>query len=556
MRPRFAVLLAAGRGKWTSTVTAGAGNVSRDAWRNVTGRSAHAGRSEDRWVPDRVSSGTHDQSGATVRDPRRELAAGSSSTSSSANSVVGSSNRAVSASASTSNRQTDATRKVGATTEPSHRDFSAPRRSAPSLPVTPAAVPVETTGVLVAGMTTFRREMWSRAAAAASEEERQEEELQGGERQGEVRQGEGMRGEGRPGEGLAVRDGDRRDAETDGSGREAERRGEGRREASERTGGMQGVVVNRGRGSIVIPAERWQYVQQQLAIIRSQIPPPAFKSGPAQQQSAWRKATPSAPSLGEDAVNLDKGGEEQRTDEWYALRANRLTASAFEKAVGFFPGGRQQLWEEKLGLRAPFAGNDATAWGQGKEEEALMEYERLTGGHVEHRSFQVYRDADPTFSWLGASPDGLLPSDPLSLHSSPHSPGVLEIKCPWNRGLPLSAAPYPSVPHYYMPQIQGLLEIFDRDWLDFFVWTKMGGSALFRVERDKKYWELLFTALEEFWWVHLVPAKEALTQGQKEEDVRGRFYPGQAHVLMREIKTRSEQISKGCRVVLRSDAVK
>ncbi|CAI5476500.1 unnamed protein product [Closterium sp. Yama58-4] len=374
---------------------------------------------------------------------------------------------------------------------------------------------------------------------------------------------------------------------------------------------MQGVVVNRGRGNIIIPAERWQYVQQQLAIIRSQIPPPMPKSPPAQPQLAWQRATlsasaplaappsvnggafaaaaatlgrdgtlvdfphsnpgllrpeqpaPIAPPTGNtatlisaqgDTVNLDKGGEEQRTEEWFALRANRLTASAFEKAVGFFPGGRQQLWEEKVGLRAPFAGNEATAWGQGREEEALREYERLTGGHVEHRSFQIYRDSDPTFSWLGASPDGLLPSDPLSLHSSPHLPGVLEIKCPWNRGLPLSAAPYPSVPHYYMPQIQGLLEIFDRDWLDFFVWTKRGGSALWRVERDEKYWGLLFTALEEFWWVHVVPAREALREGQKDDEVRERFYPGQAHVLMREIKMRSEQISKGCRVVLRGDA--
>ncbi|CAI5473831.1 unnamed protein product [Closterium sp. Yama58-4] len=201
-------------------------------------------------------------------------------------------------------------------------------------------------------------------------------------------------------------------------------------------------------------AERWQYVQQQLAIIRSQIPPPTLKSPPPQPQLVWQKTTPSSPSpspspspptpsatpsidggvfaaagtrLGkdttqddspyrkpgllrpeqpdlvlpptgntaalmtgqQDTVNLDKGGEEQRTEEWYALRANRLTASAFEKAVGFFPGGRQQLWEEKLGLRAPFAGNEATAWGQGREEEALREYERLTGGQVEHRSFQV-----------------------------------------------------------------------------------------------------------------------------------------------------------------------
>ncbi|CAI5938026.1 unnamed protein product [Closterium sp. NIES-64] len=412
-------------------------------------------------------------------------------------------------------------------------------------------------------MTRFERGVWSRAAAAAPEEDSQEEEKPGAERQREERQGEGMQGEG-----FGVRADERREAERDGT--EAGRMEAGRREARERTGGMQGVVVNRGRGNIVIPTgkvalaflppsrrsgltidccacaipagacvpfflhiplrgcllsgcllfllfpyrfarargargalhssphhralrvrsspcstcsgsswrsfpakyphhcltlshpwspihlvillpsllvspdfphhtERWQYVQRQLAIIRSQIPPPTLKSPPAPPQLAWQKAAPPAsasvngrvfeaaetrlgrdstpevspfrnlgllrpeqpaliiPPTGnaatlitgqQDALNLDKGGEEQRTDEWYALRANRLTASAFEKAVGLFPGGRQQLWEEKLGLRAPFAGNEATAWGQGKEEEALREYARMTGGYVEHRAFQ------------------------------------------------------------------------------------------------------------------------------------------------------------------------
>ncbi|CAI7863794.1 unnamed protein product [Closterium sp. NIES-53] len=158
----------------------------------------------------------------------------------------------------------------------------------------------------------------------------------------------------------------------------------------------------------------------------------------------------------------------------------------------------------------------------------------------------------PAFSWLGASPDGLLPSDRLCFHSSPQSPGVLEIKCPFNRGSPLSATPYPSIPVYYMPQIQGLLEIFDRDWLDFFVWTEMGGTALFRVERDKQYWELLFTALEEFWRVYVVPAKEALREGQMEEEVRWKYYPVPEHVLMREMELRSEQLSKGSRMHYRA----
>ncbi|CAI5520793.1 unnamed protein product [Closterium sp. Naga37s-1] len=478
-------------------------------------------------------------------------------------------------------------------------------------------------------MTRFERGVWSRAAAAASEEERQEEEKQDGERQREGMQGEGMQeeerqGEGRQGEerqgaGLEVRDDERREAERDGTGREAGRREDERMEVPGRTGGVQGVVMNRGRGNIVIPAERWQYVKQQLAIIRSGTLPPAFKAPPMKAQLLWPKATPAAPSPSspspsspspsslsssldggeskagemrqgsdttqegfphskpglllpekpaliipptgtaatvvtgqeEDTVNLDKGGEEQRTAEWYALRA-RLTASAFATAVGFFPGGRQQLWEEKLGLKVPFAGNAATDWGQEKEGEALMAYERIIGGKVERKSFQIYKHEDPAFSWLGASPDGLLPSDRLCFHSSPQSPGVLEIKCPFNRGSPLSATPYPSVPVYYMPQIQGLLEIFDRDWLDFFVWTEMGGTALFRVERDKQYWELLFTALEEFWRVYVVPAKEALREGQMEE-VRWKYYPAPEHVLMREIEMRSEQLSKGSRMDYRAN---
>ena len=32
-------------------------------------------------------------------------------------------------------------------------------------------------------------------------------------------------------------------------------------------------------------------------------------------------------------------------------------------------------------------------------------------------------------------------------------PGVLEIKCPFNRGQPEGAAPPPVFPWYYMPQV-------------------------------------------------------------------------------------------------------
>ena len=37
-----------------------------------------------------------------------------------------------------------------------------------------------------------------------------------------------------------------------------------------------------------------------------------------------------------------------------------------------FAGGREALWEEKLGLAPKFAGNAATQWGTGREAEALL----------------------------------------------------------------------------------------------------------------------------------------------------------------------------------------
>lgn len=71
--------------------------------------------------------------------------------------------------------------------------------------------------------------------------------------------------------------------------------------------------------------------------------------------------------------------------------------------------------------------------------------------------------------WLGASPDGLLDSDGLL---GEDSGGILEVKCPYGKSNdPQGAVPYDSVPYYYMPQAQGLLEILEREWLDFYVWT-------------------------------------------------------------------------------------
>ncbi len=51
----------------------------------------------------------------------------------------------------------------------------------------------------------------------------------------------------------------------------------------------------------------------------------------------------------------------------------RVSPSAV-RVCRFWPEGRVRLWEEKLQLRRPFAGNAATQWGTVQEDVALNCY--------------------------------------------------------------------------------------------------------------------------------------------------------------------------------------
>jgi len=63
--------------------------------------------------------------------------------------------------------------------------------------------------------------------------------------------------------------------------------------------------------------------------------------------------------------------------------------------------------------------------------------------------------------------------------------------------------------------VQGLMEVFDRQWCNVFVWTP-NGAALYHVPRDTAYWRACFDVLAEFWWAHVVPAKHALAAGKQD----------------------------------------
>jgi len=254
-----------------------------------------------------------------------------------------------------------------------------------------------------------------------------------------------------------------------------------------------------------------------------------FDAGPYSKKSdrneEWKKSKPSTTEFRQGFIQTAlsaaqqvqaQGGVndlqgDQRTEIWRSLRERRLTASSFSKALGFFSGDRISLWEEKIGVREPFKGNDATRWGTRNEARALATYEKLTGEKVQSCMFKVKKD-DVVHDWLGASPDGLIAglgiADNHSQGSSLAGPGVLEIKCPYNKGHPELADPPNKAIWYYMPQIQGLMDVFDRDWCNLYIWTPNRGSASFLVARDRDYWSACFDILAEFWWAHTVPARQ------------------------------------------------
>lgn len=40
-------------------------------------------------------------------------------------------------------------------------------------------------------------------------------------------------------------------------------------------------------------------------------------------------------------------------------------------------------------------------------------------------------------------------------------------------------------------QVQGLMEIFDREWCHAYIWTP-NGSALWTFRRDREYWKIAY----------------------------------------------------------------
>lgn len=168
---------------------------------------------------------------------------------------------------------------------------------------------------------------------------------------------------------------------------------------------------------------------------------------------------------------------EQGSDEWFAVRLGKVTASNFSKAIGKAGTTRSgymlKLVAERLTKeREASYSNSNMEWGVEHEPAARKYYESVNDCIVKEVGFVAY-DAD-----LGVSPDGLVDED-----------GLIEIKCP----LSSTHVKYvlgDKLPSTYKPQIQGQLWVTGRKWCDFISYDPRNLKRpywRFRVKRDEDY---------------------------------------------------------------------
>ena len=148
-------------------------------------------------------------------------------------------------------------------------------------------------------------------------------------------------------------------------------------------------------------------------------------------------------------LELDKIPQmEQRSDEWFLYRTNRITASDFSSIFGknIFKSKKQLLSEKINPKNCKYVTNDTILHGIRLEEVISQIYCKKEGVTVKEYGCLKH----DTINYLGASPDGIT-TDGI----------MLEIKCPSKRiikGIP---------PIYYWYQIQLQLEVADLNQCDY-----------------------------------------------------------------------------------------
>ena len=151
---------------------------------------------------------------------------------------------------------------------------------------------------------------------------------------------------------------------------------------------------------------------------------------------------------------------EQRTEDWFAARCGKVTASRVADVLARTKSGwsasrqnyaAQLVCERLTGAVEQGFTNAAMQWGTDQEAPARDLYAFVSGEDVNETGFVNH----PRILMAGASPDGLVGSD-----------GLVEIKAP-NTATHIETLLSETVPAKYVHQMNWQMACTDRRWCDF-----------------------------------------------------------------------------------------
>jgi hypothetical protein len=167
---------------------------------------------------------------------------------------------------------------------------------------------------------------------------------------------------------------------------------------------------------------------------------------------------------------------EQKTDEWYSLRAGIPTTSNFDKIIT--PTGKESGQSDKYADKClaeylaggPLDDGYTNHWmkrGTELEGEAREKYEFINDVDVEQVGFVTNHGA-------GCSPDGMVGRW-----------GLIEIKCLKAENVIDSYRG--GVPKKYIPQVQGQMWVCEREYCDLVIYHPKLKINIIRIEKDEEY---------------------------------------------------------------------
>ena len=192
--------------------------------------------------------------------------------------------------------------------------------------------------------------------------------------------------------------------------------------------------------------------------------------------------------------SIERDCMEQRTEEWFAARLGKVTASRVADVLAKIKSGesasrknyKMELVVQRLTNKVGESfTNAAMEWGTEQEPFARMAYEAHTGTFVKEEGFVDH----PTIEGFGCSPDGIV------------GEGLIEIKCP-NTANHIETVLENKAPSKYIPQMQAQMVCTGAKWCDFVSFDPRLPEDLqllvVRVERDQEYIDSMEVEVKQF----------------------------------------------------------